>query len=66
MRKGAPEAALLYAETQASIAKRENAKATGEGEHALRDRGRGDQPSGNCGILRGLPMLKMVIFVIIS
>ncbi|MGZ8258359.1 MAG: RNA-binding S4 domain-containing protein [Methylotenera sp.] len=31
MRKGAPEAALLYTETQASVTKRENAKATGEG-----------------------------------
>ncbi|HYN55232.1 MAG TPA: RNA-binding S4 domain-containing protein [Methylotenera sp.] len=41
IRKGAPEAALLYSETQASITKRENAKATGEGEHALRERGAG-------------------------
>jgi ribosome-associated heat shock protein Hsp15 len=41
MRRGAPEAALLYSETQASVAKRENAKATGEGEHALRERGAG-------------------------
>ena len=41
IRKGAPEAALLYSETLASITKRENAKATGEGEHALRDRGAG-------------------------
>ena len=41
IRKGAPEAALLYSETPASIIKRENAKATGEGEHALRDRGAG-------------------------
>lgn len=41
IRKGAPEATLLYTETQASITKRENAKATGEGEHALRDRGVG-------------------------
>jgi ribosome-associated heat shock protein Hsp15 len=41
MRRGAPEAALLYAETSASITKRENAKATGEGEHALRERGAG-------------------------
>jgi ribosome-associated heat shock protein Hsp15 len=41
LRKGAPEAALLYAETPASISKRENAKATGEGEHALRERGAG-------------------------
>jgi ribosome-associated heat shock protein Hsp15 len=41
MRRGAPEAVLLYAETQASISKRENAKATGEGEHALRERGAG-------------------------
>lgn len=41
IRKGAPEAALLYAETQASISKRENANATGEGGHALRERGAG-------------------------
>ncbi len=41
IRKGAPEAALLYTETQASITKRENAKATGEGEHAQRERGAG-------------------------
>ena len=41
IRKGAPEAALLYSETPASITKRDNAKATGEGEHALRDRGAG-------------------------
>lgn len=41
MRRGAPEAALLYTETQASITKRENAKVTGEGEYALRDRGAG-------------------------
>ncbi|MEO7344768.1 MAG: RNA-binding S4 domain-containing protein [Methylotenera sp.] len=41
IRKGAPDAALLYSETQASITKRENAKATGQGEHALRERGAG-------------------------
>ncbi|MDO9280833.1 MAG: S4 domain-containing protein [Methylotenera sp.] len=41
IRKSAPEAALLFTETPASIAKRENSKATGEGEHALRDRGVG-------------------------
>jgi len=41
LRKGAPEAALLYAETRASISRRENAKATGEGEYALRERGAG-------------------------
>lgn len=41
VRRGAPEAALLYAETQASITKRENAKATGEGQFAQRDRGMG-------------------------
>ncbi len=41
IRKGAPEAALLYSETPASITKRENAKATGQAEHALRDRGAG-------------------------
>jgi len=41
IRKGAPEAALLYTETQASITKRENAKLTGENEFAQRDRGAG-------------------------
>jgi ribosome-associated heat shock protein Hsp15 len=41
IRKGAPEAALLFAETAASKAKRENAKATGEGDHAQRERGAG-------------------------
>jgi ribosome-associated heat shock protein Hsp15 len=41
IRRGAPEAALSYTETQASINKRENDKATGEGEHAIRDRGAG-------------------------
>lgn len=41
IRKGAPEAALLFSETQASISKRENAKITGENEFAQRDRGLG-------------------------
>jgi len=41
IRRGAPEAALLYKETQASITKRENAKAAGEGQFAQRDRGMG-------------------------
>jgi ribosome-associated heat shock protein Hsp15 len=41
IRRGAPGAALLYIETPASIAKRENAKATGEGDHAQRERGAG-------------------------
>ncbi len=41
IRKGAPEATLLYTETPASIAKRENAKLTGENEFAQRDRGAG-------------------------
>jgi ribosome-associated heat shock protein Hsp15 len=41
IRKGAPEAALLFTETQASISKREIAKLTGENEFAQRDRGLG-------------------------
>jgi len=41
IRRGAPEAALLYAETLQSITKRENAKITGEGDFAQRDRGAG-------------------------
>jgi ribosome-associated heat shock protein Hsp15 len=41
IRKGAPEAVLLYSETTESIAKRENAKLTGEHDFAQRDRGAG-------------------------
>lgn len=41
IRKCAPEAALLYIETAASIARRENARLTGENEYAQRDRGLG-------------------------
>jgi len=41
VRRGAPEAALLYTETTQSIAKREHAKITGEGDFAQRDRGAG-------------------------
>jgi ribosome-associated heat shock protein Hsp15 len=41
IRKGAPEAALLYSETTESIAKRENAKLTGEHDFAQRERGAG-------------------------
>jgi len=40
-RKGAPEAALLYEETQESLAKRENAAVTKEADHAKRERGAG-------------------------
>lgn len=41
IRRGAPEAALLFTETQSSISKREQAKATGETDHAQRERGAG-------------------------
>lgn len=41
IRRSAPEASLLYAETQNSIVKRENSKITGENEYAQRDRGAG-------------------------
>lgn len=41
VRRGAPEAALLYAETEESKAKREMAKLTREADHAARDRGAG-------------------------
>ncbi|NOT14814.1 MAG: RNA-binding protein [Methylotenera sp.] len=41
IRRGAPEAALLFSETQASIKKREQAKLTGEPDFAQRDRGAG-------------------------
>jgi ribosome-associated heat shock protein Hsp15 len=39
IRKDAPEAALFYAETEASITKRENEKLTGENELSRLDRG---------------------------
>lgn len=41
IRRGAPEAALLYTETETSKAKRENAKVTREADHAVRERGAG-------------------------
>ena len=41
IRRGAPEAALLYAETEASQLKRNNAKITREDDHAVRERGAG-------------------------
>ncbi len=41
MRRGAPEAALLYAETAVSKAKRENAKLTKVNETGVRERGAG-------------------------
>lgn len=40
-RRGAPEAALLYEETEASRQRRENARITREHEHAQRLRGTG-------------------------
>jgi ribosome-associated heat shock protein Hsp15 len=41
IRRGAPEASLLYEETAESLQKRENAKVTGAGLHAQRERGAG-------------------------
>jgi ribosome-associated heat shock protein Hsp15 len=41
IRRGAPDAALLYAETAASIAKREYASATKVNETGVRERGAG-------------------------
>ena len=41
IRRGAPEAALLYAETESSKQKRENAKITHEVNHAVRECGAG-------------------------
>ena len=41
IRRGAPEAQLLYTETTASVTKRENLKVTGVNAYALRDRGAG-------------------------
>ena len=41
MRRGAPEAALLYAETEQSKTKRENAKLTREDDNGIRERGAG-------------------------
>ena len=41
VRRGPPEAALLYEETPASFQKRENIAVTREAEHARRERGAG-------------------------
>jgi len=41
IRRGAPDVALLYTETEASKTKRENAKITLEADHAVRERGAG-------------------------
>ncbi len=41
IRHGAPDAALLYAETEESLAKRNHAKITREADHAVRERGAG-------------------------
>lgn len=41
IRRGAPEAALLFAETEASKQKHENAKITKEADFAQRERGAG-------------------------
>ena len=41
IRRGAPEAVLLYKETEASIQKHESAKLTRETDHAVRERGAG-------------------------
>jgi ribosome-associated heat shock protein Hsp15 len=41
VRRGAPEAALLYTETEQSVAKRQQAAMTGEVDHAKRERGAG-------------------------
>lgn len=40
-RRGAPEAALLYEETEQSRQRREQAALTREADHAMRDRGMG-------------------------
>ncbi len=41
VRRGAPEAALLYAETEQSKSRRENAKITREADFGIRERGAG-------------------------
>jgi ribosome-associated heat shock protein Hsp15 len=41
IRRGAPEASLLFAETEISKQKREHAKITREVDHAVRERGTG-------------------------
>jgi ribosome-associated heat shock protein Hsp15 len=41
IRRGAPEAALLYAETERSKTKRDNAKITREADFGIRERGAG-------------------------
>ena len=51
-RRGAPEAALLYEETEESRRRREDAKATGLDEHAQRERGMGRPTKRNLRAIR--------------
>ena len=41
VRRGAPEAALLYTETEKSVTRRQESAMTGEVDHAKRERGAG-------------------------
>lgn len=51
-RRGAPEAALLYEETEESRQRRELAAATGEADHAQRERGAGRPTKRNLRAIR--------------
>ncbi|HYG13728.1 MAG TPA: RNA-binding protein, partial [Methylophilaceae bacterium] len=51
-RRGAPEAALLYEETEESHQRREEAKATGLSEYAQRERGTGRPTKRNLRAIR--------------
>ena len=51
-RRGAPEAALLYEETEESRRRREDAKATGLDEQAQRERGMGRPTKRNLRAIR--------------
>ena len=51
-RRGAPEAALLYQETEESRRRREDAKVTGLDDHAQRERGMGRPTKRNLRAIR--------------
>ena len=51
-RRGAPEAALLYEETEESRQRREDAKVTGLADHAQRERGMGRPTKRNLRAIR--------------
>ena len=63
IRRGAPEAALLYAETEASKLKREHIKAIREADHAVRERGAGRPTKRQLREIKKFTVIKIRLFI---